>query len=339
VVVHVTAVVLFAQYVPFWVLGSVHPPGGAGHMQSALGYVPAQGLVAVHVVVPVVTRHPVVRSGPHVASTFPVRQTLPPGPVGQSLGGGKQVQPALPAGPVHCLPAPHPTVDETPRQPLASLAQVTSVLASLQNVPVVPLQIAGGVGQVQTPLTHGLVGGQLEVPVMFKQLSASSPQLATDVDDWQKVVPAWLHPGGGAGQVHAEFGGVPAQGLPAVHIIVPVMTTHPSELVPQVTTSPGAAPRHALPAPPPQSDGGALQEQLAAPNEPVQGLPVGQVVRLTMARQLAASRPHVATTVDDSQNVPCWFMHAVGGVAHEHDAVGCEPVHGLPTGQVTGVSL
>ena len=82
-----------------------------------------------------------------------------------------------------------------------------------------------------------------------------------------------------------------------------------------------------------------MHEQLADPKEPVHGLPVGQVMRLVMARQLAVSRPHVATTVDDSQNVPCWFMHAVGGVVHEHEAVGCDPVHGLPGGQVTGVSL
>ena len=139
--------------------------------------------------------------------------------------------------------------------------------------------------------------------------------------------------------MHAEFGGEPAQGLPTVHAVVPVMTTHPSPLVPHCTTSPGGAPRHALPAPPPQSAGGALQEQLAEPNEPVHGLPVGHVTRLVMARQLAESRPHVATTVDDSQKVPCWPLHAVGGGVHEHDALGCAPVHGLPVGQVTGVSL
>jgi hypothetical protein len=132
---------------------------------------------------------------------------------------------------------------------------------------------------------------------------------------------------------------VPAHGFPAVHAAVPVMTTQPSELVPQVTTSPGGAPRHALPAPPPQSAGGGLHEQLAAPNATVHGLPEGQVMRLTMARQLAASRSQVATTVDDSQNVPGWLLHDVGGVVHEHEAVGCDPVHGLPAGQVTGVSL
>ena len=152
-------------------------------------------------------------------------------------------------------------------------------------------------------------------------------------------MPAWLQPTGGVGHVHAEFGGAPAHGFPAVHAVAPVMTTHPSELVPQVTTSPGGAPRHALPAPPPQSAGGALHEQLAEPKEPVHGLPVGHVTRLVMARQLAGSRPQVATTVDDSQNVPCWFMHAVGGDVQEQDAVGCEPVHGLLGGQVTGVSL
>jgi hypothetical protein len=82
-----------------------------------------------------------------------------------------------------------------------------------------------------------------------------------------------------------------------------------------------------------------LQEQLADPKAPVHGLPAGHVTRLVMARQLAPSRPQVATTVDDSQNVPCWLLHAVGGVAQEHEAVGCDPVQGLPTGQVTGVSL
>jgi hypothetical protein len=132
VVVHVCALVLPAQYVPFCMPESVHAPGGAGHVQAAEGYEPAHGLVAVHAVVPVVTMHPVTPSGPQVASTFPARQTLPPLPVGQSVGGGKQVQVALPLVPVHCLPAPHPAVVEMPRQPLTSLAQVTSVLASLQ---------------------------------------------------------------------------------------------------------------------------------------------------------------------------------------------------------------
>jgi hypothetical protein len=338
VVMHVTAVVLFPQYVPFCMPGSVQPLGGAGHVQAALGYEPAHGLVAVHVVVPVVTTQPVVGSGPHVASTLPARQTVPPAPVEQSVGGGRQVHIALPLAPVHCLPVPHPTVEEMPRHPLTSLAQVTSVLASLQKVPV-PVQMAGGVGQVQTPFTHGLAWGQLDVAVMFKQPSPSRPHVAIDVDDWQKLVPGWLQPMGGVGHVHAEFGGVPAQGFPAVHAVVPVMTTHPSEFVPQVTTSPGGAPRQALPAPPLQSAGGALHEQLADPKEPVHGFPVGQVTRLVMVRQLAPSRPHVATTLDDSQKVPCWLLHAVGAVVHEHDAVGWEPVHGLPTGHVTGVSL
>jgi hypothetical protein len=36
---------------------------------------------------------------------------------------------------------------------------------------------------VQTPFTHGLPAGQLDVPVMFKQPSPSSPQVAIDVDD------------------------------------------------------------------------------------------------------------------------------------------------------------
>jgi hypothetical protein len=63
------------------------------------------------------------------------------------------------------------------------LAHVTSVFASLQKVPVIPLQIAGDAGHVQTPFTHGLPAGQLDVPVMFKQPSPSSPQVAIDVDD------------------------------------------------------------------------------------------------------------------------------------------------------------
>jgi hypothetical protein len=50
-------------------------------------------------------------------------------------------------------------------------------------LPGAPLQIAGGTGQVQTPLTHGLVGGQLDAPVTFRQLSASRPHIATVVDD------------------------------------------------------------------------------------------------------------------------------------------------------------
>jgi hypothetical protein len=36
---------------------------------------------------------------------------------------------------------------------------------------------------VQTPATHGLLTGQLDVPVMFKQPSPSIPQDAIDVDD------------------------------------------------------------------------------------------------------------------------------------------------------------
>ena len=92
------------------------------------------------------------------------------------------MQLAPPDAPVHCLPLPHPTVEEMPRHPLTSFAQVTSVLASPQNVPV-PVQIAGGVGQVHCPFTHGLACGQLEVPVTFKQPSTSSPQVATEVGD------------------------------------------------------------------------------------------------------------------------------------------------------------
>ena len=99
------------------------------------------------------------------------------------------MQLAPPDAPVHCLPVPHPTVAEMPRHPLTSLAQVTRVLVSLQKVPV-PVQIAGGVGQVHTPLTHGLPGGQFDVPVMFKQPSPSRPHVAIDVEDWQKFVPA-----------------------------------------------------------------------------------------------------------------------------------------------------
>jgi len=82
-----------------------------------------------------------------------------------------------------------------------------------------------------------------------------------------------------------------------------------------------------------------VHEQLAVGRVPVHGLPVGQVVRLMIVRQSAASRPQVATTVDDSQNVPCWFMHSVGGAPQEHEAVGNVPVQGFPTGHMTGVSL
>ena len=93
-----------------------------------------------------------------------------------------------------------------------------------------------------------------------------------------------------------------------------------------------------MPAPDAHSVGGAAHEQPAEPNAPVHGLPVGQVTRLMISRQPAVS-PQVATTVPDSQNVPCWFKHDVGGAAHEHDAFGCVPVHGLPAGHVVGVSL
>jgi hypothetical protein len=154
----------------------------------------------------------------------------------------------------------------------------------------------------------------------------------------QKVVPAWLQLSGGVGHVQSEAGAVPAHGLPAGHAITFVTARHPSLLVPHVTRSPGAGPRQELPAPAAHSGGGAAQEQLAEPKLPVHGLPVGQVTRLVIARQ-PLSRPHVATTVPDSQNVPCWFMHDVGGVAHEHEADGWVPVHGLPVGQVTGDSL
>ena len=133
----------------------------------------------------VVTMHPVVGSGPHVAKTLPARQTVPPIPpmAGQSVGGGKHVQLAPPEPTVHCFPPPHGVVAEMPRQPLPSIAHWTSVFASLQTEPAIPPHITGGVGHVQTPATQGLPAGQLDVPVMFKQPSPSSPQVAIDVDD------------------------------------------------------------------------------------------------------------------------------------------------------------
>jgi hypothetical protein len=102
---------------------------------------------------------------------------------GQSVGGGKHVQLAPPEPTVHCFPPPHGVVAEMPRQPLASFSQWTSVFVSLQKKPATPPQIAGGAGHVQTPFTHGLLAGQLDVPVMFKQPSPSRLQFAIDVDD------------------------------------------------------------------------------------------------------------------------------------------------------------
>lgn len=147
-----------------------------------------------------------------------------------------------------------------------------------------------------------------------------------------------MHPTGGAGHVQDALFGAPPHGLPTVQGIVSKIARHPTEFVPQVMTSPAPVPLQYVPAPNAHSVGGAAHEQLAEPNAPVQGLPGGQPTRLVISRQPSAS-PHVATTVPDSQNVPCWFMHDVGGVGHEHDAFGCVPVHGLPTGHVVGVSL
>jgi len=77
-------------------------------------------LVAVQPVADNVTMQPVVAWGPHSASTLPARHTLP-APLGQSLGGGRQVQLAFGCAPVHCLPAPQGVVEETPRHPFPSI--------------------------------------------------------------------------------------------------------------------------------------------------------------------------------------------------------------------------
>lgn len=138
-----------------------------------------------HALLAVVTMHPVVGSAAHVAKTLPARQTVPPVDEvasGQSGGGGKHVQAAPPLLPEHCLPAPHELGWVATRHPL-SIEQVTMLLASLQKVPVIPLQMAGGVGHVQTPFTQGLLAGQLEVPEMFKQPSLSRLQVAIWVGD------------------------------------------------------------------------------------------------------------------------------------------------------------
>ena len=127
-----TTVVPLLQKDPFCRIGSLHPLGGAGHVQSALGHEPAHGLLIGHVEVLAVTTQPVTGSVSHTAKTLPGRQTRP-GPLVQSVGGGRHVHVAVLPITEHCLPAPHTTFVVTPRQPLlGSISHVTTLLFTPQ---------------------------------------------------------------------------------------------------------------------------------------------------------------------------------------------------------------
>lgn len=132
-----------------------------------------------------------------------------------SGGGGGHLQSALPAGPVHGLPALHVLVGVATRHDCASRVQVTTVLvAPSQNVPVALLQIVGGAGQAQDAdgcaPEHGLSGGHVVDGPLYTHPSPSSEQVSRALVALQKEPAPFSHPAGRAGQVQRALGSASA---------------------------------------------------------------------------------------------------------------------------------
>jgi hypothetical protein len=232
-IAHVAAVVADSQKFPAI---PMHPEGGAGHVQAALGAVPIQGLPEGHVDIEVMARQPSA-SGPQVTSMLPWQEL--PAPAAHAAGGAGQEQLALGCDPVQGFPVGHVRVFVVARQPLASVPQVASTSPARQTVPG-PGQSDGGAGHVHIAVgglpMHGFPAGQVCRWTMARQPAVSRPHWAALVVDSQNVPGTPLHWDGGCGQVQAALGAVPAHGFPVGHDAREVTARQPLVSSAQVTS-------------------------------------------------------------------------------------------------------
>jgi hypothetical protein len=137
--------------------------------------------------------------------------------------------------------------------------------------------------------------------------------------------------------VQAALGAVPLQGLFIGQLVRDVMPRQPLASRPQVTMLLELS--HEVPAPAAQAAGGAGHEQLAAGYAPVQGLPIGHVVRIgAIATQPWASIWQVATVDGVSQNVPAPLVQPIGRGGQPHDPFAAWQVVGAGHG-ISGPQL
>jgi hypothetical protein len=240
-------------------------------------------------------------------------------PDAPQLNGWTQLSghvPLQPSGPPH-FPVQFGVQSQTlATPPPPQVLGAMQVFGQLPRQPSGPPHLPAQFGTQQTaPGCEPLQPSAHEDVVATTQPSALVPQLARTEEDWQKAPLACpAQPAGGAGQVQAAFGAVPAQGRPAGQVTIVLMARHPVASSAQVTR---VLPWHAVPAPAAQAAGGGGQEQLAAGWLPLQGLPPGQVVRAgATVTHPRLSIVQVATVVADSQKVPAPAAHTVGRSGH-----------------------
>jgi hypothetical protein len=238
--------------------------------------------------------------------------------------------------PPHGLPLGHVVLVVMLRQPLASMAQVTS-LPLLHTLPAPARHSGGAAGQRHmaegdVPMQDFPVG-QVMVALIPMQPLVSKPQVSKVVVPMQTLPVPPAQGTGVAGHSHDAFGAVPWQTSPAAQDSTLVTARQPLESRSQVASWPFA--RHSVPARPLHSTGAPVHEQLADGAAPVQGFPVGQVTRLVMSRQPSALGPQLATVAVVSQVVPACPPHRTGADGQVQAALGKDPPHGLPVVQVS----
>jgi hypothetical protein len=311
---HVTSWPLLLHMLP---APAEHSAGGVGHLQSAFGAVPPQGLPGGHVIVDRMTVQPFA-SGPQVTSSVALLQALPEPALHSAGGAAHEGQVAVGWLPVQAL-APGHAWTESLMQPLASRAHVTS-MPPRHTVPALG-QSLGAMGHVQAAFgwapIQGLSGGHAIV-VSVRQPFGSSAHATTVLD--RQTLPAVGQSAGPCGHVQAAYGAEPLQTLPAAHIVVAVIARQPLASGPQVMTLP--VPEQTFPVAPMHSDGGGGHVHWALGKSPVQVLPVGHASVLVTARHPFESVPQVMIIPVPMHTVPA-REHAAGGAPQpEQDAVG-----------------
>ena len=209
------------------------------HVHAAAPGLPAQGLNPPGQVplALVTSTHPRALT-PQVTYDVADWQTLPDVAPMQAAGGAGQRQVALPALPPHTSPDMHGWSDDATRHRFASIEQVNVELPE-QNVPVVPMQPAGGDGQTQA--ADGNVPLQTRPPHPTVDVTLTQPfASAVQVTSCPPVLHSFPAPpgqaAGSAGQAHAAVPAPPPQVWTPGHAVVPVTTRHWLASRPQVTT-------------------------------------------------------------------------------------------------------
>jgi hypothetical protein len=129
--------------------GPLQSEGPAGQVHWAAGALPEQDLPAGQLLRPTMSRQPLLPLA-QVATLLADSQKVPAWPA-HPAGAGKQVQAAFEL-PMQGLPAGQVLRELTPRQPLLATPHWATVVDDSQKRSWVPLQPAGGAGQVQAPL-------------------------------------------------------------------------------------------------------------------------------------------------------------------------------------------